>query len=135
MSTFATIPSELGLTTTWEQKHGSQWLVTDSGAVPDIAAMMLARDARFVTITAMQVPDDESIRLDYHWDLDGELLTFTVLTADNQVPSIYELCPAADWIEREIHEFLAIDFEGREYEPLLLRPGDKAGVCRREEDE
>ena len=135
MRDLSTIPSELGLTTAWEQKNGSQWLVADSVDVRDVAALMLTRDARFVTITAMQVPDEESIRLDYHWDMDGELLTFTIVTADKQVPSIYELCPAADWIEREIHEFLAIDFEGREYEPLLLRPGDTAGVCRREEDE
>jgi len=135
MSDITTIPAELGLDASWEEKYGSQWLAAGSADVRDIAVLMEARGARFVTITAQQVPDDEAIRLDYHWDLDGELLTFTIVTSDKQVPSIYELCPAADWIEREVHEFLGIDFEGREYEPLLLRPGDAAGVCRREEDE
>jgi len=33
-----------------------------------------------------------------------------------------------DWIEREVYEGFAVDFLGREYEPLLLRAGDKLGV-------
>jgi len=44
-----------------------------------------------------------------------------------------DICEAADWIEREIHEEFALDFLGREYEPLLLRVGDKPGVNLREE--
>jgi NADH:ubiquinone oxidoreductase subunit C len=43
------------------------------------------------------------------------------------------LCEAVDWIEREIHEGFAVDFMGREYEPLLLRQGDTPGVNLREE--
>ncbi len=49
------------------------------------------------------------------------------------IESIFDLCEAADWIEREIHEEYAIDFTGRAYEPLLLRKGDKAGVNLRED--
>ncbi len=52
--------------------------------------------------------------------------------AGNSIESIFDLCEAADWIEREIHEGFAIDFTGREYEPLLLREGDKPGVNLRE---
>ena len=37
-----------------------------------------------------------------------------------------------DWIEREIHEGFAVDFVGREYEPLLLRQGDTLGVNLRD---
>jgi NADH:ubiquinone oxidoreductase subunit C len=47
--------------------------------------------------------------------------------------SIFDLCEAADWIEREIHEEYSIDFTGRDYEPLLLRKGDKSGVNLRED--
>ena len=50
-----------------------------------------------------------------------------------KIETIYDLCEAADWIEREVHEGFAIDFIGREYEPLLLRQGDKPGVNLREE--
>ena len=47
--------------------------------------------------------------------------------------SIYDICEAADWIEREVHEGYALEISGREYAPLLLRPGDKLGVNLREE--
>ena len=44
-----------------------------------------------------------------------------------------DLCEAADWIEREIHEEYRIEFTGRDYEPLLLREGRICGVNLREE--
>jgi NADH:ubiquinone oxidoreductase subunit C len=88
--------------------------------------------ARFVTITAYQLPKDEGIRLEYHWDLDGQLLGFPFQFSGNSIESIYDLCEAVDWIEREIHEGFAVDFVGREYEPLLLRQGDTPGVNLRE---
>jgi NADH:ubiquinone oxidoreductase subunit C len=89
--------------------------------------------ARFVTITAYQLPGAEGFRLEYHWDLEGRLLGFAFVISGNSIESIYDLCEAADWIEREVHEGFAIDFTGREYEPLLLRKGDKAGVNLRED--
>jgi hypothetical protein len=55
--------------------------------------------------------------------------------AGNSIESIYDLCEAVDWIEREIHEGFAIDFTGREYEPLLLRQGDTPGVNLRRRGE
>ena len=94
---------------------------------------MNAAGARFITITAYQLPGDEGFRLEYHWDLEGRLLGFPFHHRRQQpIESIYDLCEAADWIEREVHEGFAIDFTGREYEPLLLRAGDKPGVNLRE---
>lgn len=132
---FKTIPAELGLTETWENKNGSQWLAPVSIDVHRMAEFMLSHEARFVTITAMELPDDGGIRMDYHWDLNGELLTFTTMAAEKTAVSIYDICPAADWIEREIHEYFAVDFTGREYEPLLLRAGEPTGVNLHKEDE
>ena len=57
-------------------------------------------------------------------------LPFTI--AGNAIDSIFDLCEAADWIEREIHEEYSIDFTGRECAPLLLRQGDESGVNLRE---
>jgi NADH:ubiquinone oxidoreductase subunit C len=88
--------------------------------------------ARFITITAYQLPADQGFRLEYHWDLNGQLLGFPFLLAGNSIESIYDICEAADWIEREIHEEYALDFTGREYEPLLMRAGDQPGVNLRE---
>jgi hypothetical protein len=81
------------------------------------------------------LPGDAGFRLEYHWDLDGRLLGFPFQIAGksgNSIDSIFDLCEAADWIEREVHEGFAIDFTGRDYEPLLLRAGRQAGVNLRE---
>jgi len=134
MSDFEKIPAELGLTETWEEKNGSRWLSPASLDVHRMAELMLSHDARFLTIAAMELPDNGGIRMDYHWDLDGKLLSFTT-TAAEKTASICDLCPAADWIEREIHEYLAVDFAGREYEPLFLRVGEAVGVNLHKEDE
>jgi len=61
------------------------------------------------------------------------LLGFPYLLAGNSIDSLYDLTEAVDWIEREIHEGYAVDFIGRDYEPLLLREGDALGVNLREE--
>ena len=56
------------------------------------------------------------------------MLGFPFYLSGCSIGSIYDICEAADWIEREIHEEFAIDFTGRVYEPLLLREGDKPGL-------
>jgi NADH:ubiquinone oxidoreductase subunit C len=101
--------------------------------VREVAQAMNEIHARFITITAYQLPGDQSFRLEYHWDLNGQLLGFAFQLAASSIESIYDLCEAADWIEREIHEGFVIDFTGREYEPLLLRQGETPGVNLREE--
>jgi hypothetical protein len=105
--------------------------------VRDLAKAMNGLRARFITITAYQLPKEEGFRLEYHWDLDGQLLGFSFQLAGKSIESIYDLCEAVDWIEREIHEGFDIDFMGREYEPLLLRQGETPGVkaCARRKNE
>jgi hypothetical protein len=127
------IPEKLRVADHWVEKGGVHWLSPGALKVRELATEMNACQARFVTITAYQLPGDQGFRLEYHWDLDGQLLGFPFLLAGNSIESIYDLCEAVDWIEREIHEGFAIDFLGREYEPLLLRQGDKPGVNLREE--
>jgi NADH:ubiquinone oxidoreductase subunit C len=135
MSITGNIPSELGLDCRWETKNGSMWLTPEALDVRRMAAFMRWHGARFITITAMQLPGTQTIRMDYHWDLDGELLTFTTQAADNRIAAISDLCEAAGWVEREIHEYFAVDFDGQEYEPLLLRAGDPVGINLHKEDE
>ena len=107
---------------------GGVFWYSDSGLnVRDVAKAMNAVGARFITITTYELPAD-GFRLEYHWDLMGHLLGFTFPIAAQTIESIYDLCEAADWIEREVHEEYRIDFTGREYEPLLLREGGVCGV-------
>ncbi len=133
MSPLESISVKLGITEPWVEKGGVHWLALGDINVRELATVMNEFHARFITITAYQLPKEEGFRLEYHWDLNGQLLGFSFQLAGNSNESIYDLCEAADWIEREIHEGFGIDFVGRDYEPLLLRQGETLGVNLREE--
>ena len=128
MTMMESIQEMLGTAEQWTENGGVHWLNPGASQVRDVAAVMNKAHARFVTITAIQIPGEQWLRLEYLWDLDGQLVGFPFQISGNSIESIYDLSEAVDWIEREIHEGFAIDFVGREYEPLLLRPGDKPGV-------
>lgn len=138
MTAIETLREKLGIAEPWVESRGAFWLNPGSISVREAAKTMSEAGARFITITAYQLPGSEGFRLEYHWDLAGQLLGLPFVIAGNagdsaRIESIWDLCEAADWIEREIHEEYAIDFTGRAYEPLLLRQGDKTGVNLREE--
>ena len=123
----------LGLGEGWNWDKGEWWLATaESFDVRATTAALLALGARFVAITAME-REDKQLRLDYQWDFEGSLLCFTMATS-GQMPSIVDLCPAADWVERETYEYFAVTFTGRaSLEPLMTRPGDEPGINLRKE--
>jgi NADH:ubiquinone oxidoreductase subunit C len=133
MTSLDALREKLGIAEQWVESRGAHWLNPGDLSVRKIAQLMNEAHARFVTITAYQLPGTDSFRFEYHWDLEGRLMGFPFTVAGTSIESIYDLSEAADWIEREIHEEYSIDFTGREYEPLLLRSGDKPGVNLREE--
>jgi hypothetical protein len=126
--------AELGLGEGWKWDKGSWWLETAQPFdVRGTTAKMIALDARFVAITAIE-RDDKEIRLDYQWDLNGQLLSFIAVTQERKIASMADLCPAADWVERETYEYFAVEFTGRaSQEPLMMRSGDQPGVNLRKE--
>ena len=127
------IREKLGIAEPWVESRGTHWLNPGAASVRQVAQAMNAAGARFVTITAYELPGDTGFRLEYHWDLQGLLLGVPFQIAGKSIESIYDLSEATDWIEREVHEEYSIDFTGRAYEPLLLRKGDKTGVNLRED--
>jgi len=127
-----TIREKLGTVEPWVESRGAYWLNAGPIGVRDVAGVMNAAGARFVTITAYQLPGNDGFRLEYHWDLGGQLLGVAFQISGDTIASIVDLCEAADWIEREVHEGFAIVFTGRDYQPLLLREGDTPGVNLRE---
>ena len=133
MSAVEIMPAQAAPEDTWTESGGVCWFSTERLSVREVAAAMNALGARFVTITAHQLPGSRGFRLEYHWDVEGRLLGFAFPLPGDTVESIYDICEAADWVEREIHEQFAVEFTGRDYEPLLLRPGNKVGVYLREE--
>jgi hypothetical protein len=125
---FEIIPAELGLARSWEKRADGLWLADPNLDVEKMAAILAAHQARFVTITARPAAGREC-RLEYHWDIEGQLLTFVTQTHEGSIASLSMLCPAADWVEREVHDYFAVDFLGRkEIPPLMLRPDDRPGV-------
>jgi len=132
MTSLEDLRKTLGVAEPWVKSRGTYWLNPGELSLRDLVRALNQANARFITITAYQLPGAEGFRLEYHWDLEGRLLGFPFTIAGNSIDSIYDLCEAADWIEREVHEGFAIDFSGRAYEPLLLRKGDEAGVNLRE---
>lgn len=135
MSTVEIMPGEF--TQPYQEVGGVYWFAYEGLTVRELAKAMNAIRARFVTITAYELPKEEGFRLEYHWDIAGRLLGFTFNLPGNSsksasIESIYDLCEGVDWIEREVHEGFGIVFTGREYEPLLLRENDAAGVNMRD---
>lgn len=128
--------AELGLGEGWKWDKGSWWLEpAEPLDVRATAEKMVALDARFIAITAAELPDAE-IRLYYQWDLNGKLLSFVTATSGHKIVSIADLIPAADWVERETYEYFAVEFTGRAtMEPLMTRPGDKPGINLRNQKE
>jgi len=98
------------------------------------AKTMLDGGARFSTLVARPGKAGE-LRLSWHWDLLGTLLSVeTALPPGAAVPSIADLYPGIDWIERETVEYYSVRFEGRaSTPPLMLREGDAPGVLVRVE--
>lgn len=120
---------QAGLGEGWNWDKGSWWFAPPEAIdVRAISRQMCDLGARFVAITAIERTDSE-IRLDYQWDLDGKLLSFVCATTTRQIPTIADLCPAADWVERETHEYFSVEFTGREStRPLMTRAGDQQGI-------
>ncbi len=73
------------------------------------------------------------IEILYHMAMDKHdmIITVKVLAEkpDPAMPTFTDFMPAANWIEREIHELLGVDFIGHPNLETLLLPDDwKAGV-------
>jgi len=128
MNEIEELAAKLQVTDVSTDVSGVKWFTTGNLDIRDLVPVLSRAGARFVTITANELPMNQGFCLEYLWDLNGQLLGFAFYPTGNTMPSIYDICEAADWIEREIHEEYSIDFTGRVYEPLLLRDSDRTGV-------
>ncbi|NIP87203.1 MAG: hypothetical protein GTO03_17240 [Planctomycetales bacterium] len=93
--------------------------------IPETARLLYdTLQARLQTAAGVDAP--QQIEILYHWAFDPLGLIVTVRTrVDRQQPqiaSITPICPAAEWIEREMWELLGISFEGHpDLRHLLLQ--------------
>lgn len=86
--------------------------IRPQGVLDATRLMMGNLGARFQTATGAD--RSEAIEVLYHWALDGLGCVVTIRTltdrAQTEIESITPLCPAAEWIEREMWELLGIRF-------------------------
>ena len=120
----------MGAGKSWEKKPEGQWLEDPCLDVEKMAEVMVEAGARLVTVSALSL-DTGEFRLIYHWDLEGNLLNCVTLTRQGALPGIARICQAADWIEREIHDYYAVNFTGRDLPPLMLNENDPIGTFSR----
>ena len=123
----AEIRERLGDMNSWVKSSEAWWLESPKLDVERMARLMVEAGARLATVTASPLPEGE-FRVIYHWDLEGRLLNLVTATHQASLPSIAHICPAADWIEREIHDYFAVNFAGRELPPLVLNGKDPPGI-------
>jgi len=113
-----------------EHRTDGYWATVPNLDTRAMANLMLGNDVRLVTLTAM--PDASGgHRVMYHWDADGALINIAT-TVQTSIATIADILPAADWVEREIRDYYALEFEGRAETPtLMLRDGDEPGLFSR----
>ena len=90
------------------------YLQVKSTDIPD-TARLLFNDLQARLQTASGVDGPKEIEVLYHWAMDHLGFVISVRTAvDREQPelaSITPICPAAEWIEREMWELLGITFQ------------------------
>ena len=101
------------------------YIKVDSDAIEDVTKILFDDiQARLQTASALDAP--RKIEILYHWALDSIGLVVTVRThVDRDQPeiaSIATICPAAEWIEREMWELMGVKFHGHpDMRHLLLQ--------------
>jgi Ni,Fe-hydrogenase III component G len=89
------------------------YLDVDPQAIPE-TARFLFNDLEGRLQTASGVDTPREIEILYHWALDRCNLIVTVRTRVDrdrpEIASIASICPAAEWIEREMWELLGVTF-------------------------
>ena len=125
---FNEILLDLKLSESWEQKNGSWWGTMAKAEVRPAASRMLAESARLITITAIELASHE-VRMDYHWDIGGQIITLAVIADGKLIDSIADIPPPPTGQQPGDRRRLCRGVSGRvDTMPLMLRMGDELGI-------
>ena len=115
------------------ERGGSLWISAPQLDVEAIAREMKALGYRLITMTG-RARDDGETTIIYHYAQRDQYVSFTTSTRGGAIQSITPTLRMASWIEREIHDFFAVQFIGHpNLIPLLRPPGLKEGFFREPE--
>jgi len=91
-----------------------------------VSALLKEYKPRFVTLVATDNGLD--MELMYHFSVDSKIVTLSTLVPKetNQIESITDIVPAAEFIEEEVSELFGTNFEGNPRTVNLLLPDDWA---------
>lgn len=110
---------------------GSLWVSAPQLDVEAMAREMKTLGFRLITMTGRAREDGETTII-YHYAQRDQYVSFTTFTRAGAIPSITPTLRMASWIEREIHDFFAVQFIGHpNLIPLLRPPGLKEGFFAR----
>ncbi len=110
----------------WVQKNPRRiYLTIDKKDLREVSEI-LYKEFKMRLSTVSGVDNQENFELIYHfgYDRSGELFNVRVFVFDRDKPEVDSLTPmfrATEWVEREIHEMLGINFLGHpDLKHLLL---------------
>lgn len=113
-----------------EEHIDGLWIAAPQLDVEAMAREMKALGFRLITVTGRAREDGETTLI-YHYAQRQQYVSFTTSTRGGKIASITPTLRMASWIEREIHDFFAVDFVGHpNLIPLLRPPGLKSGFFR-----
>ena len=113
------------------EEHGDGlWILAPELEVEAMAREMKGLGYRLITMTARAREDGETTII-YHYAQRRQYVSFKTWTHGGAVQSVTPTLRMASWIEREIHDFFAVEFIGHpNLIPLLRPPGLKDGFFR-----
>jgi NADH-quinone oxidoreductase subunit C len=97
------------------------WIIAPDLDVATMAHEMTRLGFRLSTMTGL-AQDDGQTGVIYHYVAAGCAVHFKTRSRGGTQPSIAPIVRAASWIEREIHDFFGLRFEGHPNLAPLLRP-------------
>ena len=97
------------------------WMDLGEVTILILAELMKGLEARLTTISAISIENNET-EIIYHFAIGSQAINVKTRTKTNGIPSISTIFKAANWIERENHDFFGVDFTGHPNLVRLLRP-------------
>ena len=116
-----------------EEQGDGLWISAPELDIEAMAREMKALGYRLITMTARAREDGETTII-YHYAQRRQYASFKTWTHGGAIQSVTPTLRMASWIEREIHDFFAVEFIGHpNLIPLLRPPGLKEGFFREPE--